>query len=166
MTTTEARAALAPADRITQELAAWASEQSPTTKPPKTFARPMADILADLSKPIAPQHLKSKPKGKGPQKITLTFLPWYHAIRYLDFFAPGWCSEVRAVHWSLDRIVIVVRLSIPCAEGWMHREATGTSEEPDDDETMYGDPSSNAEAMALKRAAAKFGLGLSLYDKR
>jgi len=29
----------------------------------------------------------------------------------------------------------------------------------------YGDPSSNAEAMALKRAAAKFGLGLYLYLK-
>jgi hypothetical protein len=29
----------------------------------------------------------------------------------------------------------------------------------------YGDPSSNAEAMALKRAAAKFGLGLYLYQK-
>jgi hypothetical protein len=29
----------------------------------------------------------------------------------------------------------------------------------------YGDPSSNAEGMALKRAAAKFGLGLYLYHK-
>jgi hypothetical protein len=29
----------------------------------------------------------------------------------------------------------------------------------------YADPSSNAEAMALKRAAAKFGLGLSFYHK-
>jgi hypothetical protein len=29
----------------------------------------------------------------------------------------------------------------------------------------YGDPSSKAEAMALKRAAAKFGLGLYLYQK-
>jgi hypothetical protein len=29
----------------------------------------------------------------------------------------------------------------------------------------YGDPSSNAEAMALKRAASKFGLGLYLYQK-
>jgi hypothetical protein len=46
-----------------------------------------------------------------------------------------------------------------------YREATGTEEEPDEDEKMYGDPSSNAEAMALKRAAAKFGLGLYLYQK-
>jgi len=29
----------------------------------------------------------------------------------------------------------------------------------------YGDPSSDAEAMALKMAAAKFGLGLYLHQK-
>ncbi len=31
---------------------------------------------------------------------------------------------------------------------------------------MYGDPSCNAEAMALKHAASKFGLGLCLYDRK
>jgi hypothetical protein len=51
-------------------------------------------------------------------------------------------------------------------EGWVYREATGTEEEPDDDQQMYGDPSSNAESMALRRAAAKFGLGLYLYNKK
>lgn len=152
MTTEEAR----------QQIAAWSSEQEAMSKPPRPHARPAADILADLSKLIAPQHLKTKSKGGSK----LPFLPWYHAIRYLDFFAPGWCSEVRAVHWSMERIVVIVRLSIPTAEGWIFREATGTEEEPDEGEKMYGDPSSNAEAMALKRAAAKFGLGLYLYDRK
>ncbi|CAN1213587.1 DUF1071 domain-containing protein [Tumidithrix helvetica PCC 7403] len=32
-------------------------------------------------------------------------------------------------------------------------------------EVAYGDPSSNAEGMAFRRAAAKFGLGLYLYEK-
>jgi hypothetical protein len=32
-------------------------------------------------------------------------------------------------------------------------------------EIAYGDPSSNAESIVLRRAAAKFGLGLYLYDK-
>ena len=146
----------------TQTLEAWSSEQSPTVKPPRPYTRPAADILADLSKPIAPQHLKSKSKGGSK----LSFLTWYYAVKYLDYYAPGWCSEVRAVQWSMDRIVVVVRLLIPTADGLIWREATGTEEEPDDDEKMYGDPSSNAEAMALKRAAAKFGLGLYLYDKR
>jgi hypothetical protein len=53
--------------------------------------------------------------------------------------------------------VVTVRISIPCIEGIISREATGTE---DEELKGYGDPSSNAEAMALKRAAAKFGLGL------
>jgi hypothetical protein len=42
------------------------------------------------------------------------------------------------------------------------REATRTE---DKELRGYGDPSLNAEAMALKPAAAKFGLGLYLYHK-
>jgi len=53
------------------------------------------------------------------------------------------------------------RVSIPCLEGVVWREATGTE---DGELRGYGDPSSNAEAMALKRAASKFGLGLYLYQ--
>jgi hypothetical protein len=41
-------------------------------------------------------------------------------------------------------------------------EATGTE---DEELRGFGDPSSNAEAMALKRAASKFGVGLSFYHK-
>jgi hypothetical protein len=51
---------------------------------------------------------------------------------------------------------------VPCLEGVVYREATGQEEE---ETTSYGDSSSNAESMALRRAAAKFGLGLYLYDK-
>ncbi|QYO62305.1 hypothetical protein [Leptolyngbya sp. 7M] len=35
----------------------------------------------------------------------------------------------------------------------------------DEVELAYGDPSSNAESMAFRRAAARFGLGLYLYSK-
>lgn len=158
--TSAAIAAQAPTDRITQEIAAWSSQVLPQVKPPKIYARSAAEILADLSKEIAPQHLKSK--SKGGNKIT--FISWYIAVRYLDFFAPGWCSEVRSVNWIQERIVITVRLSIPTAEGWIFREATGT-EEDDTDGKMYGTPADHAESSALRRAAAKFGLGLYLYNK-
>jgi hypothetical protein len=50
----------------------------------------------------------------------------------------------------------------PCAQGVVFREAPGTE---DEELKGYGNPSSNAEAIALKRAAAKFGLGLYLYQK-
>jgi hypothetical protein len=89
-------------------------------------------------------------------------LPWYTAIKYLDHFAPGWSCDVRNLVISDARCVVTVRISIPCLEGIVSREATGTE---DEELKGYGDPSSNAEAMALKRAAAKFGLGLYLYQK-
>jgi len=90
------------------------------------------------------------------------FIPWYYAVKYLDLYAPGWSNEVRSVSAIGNSIVVVVRLSIPTAEGLIWREATGIEAM---DCGSYGDPSSNAESMALRRAAAKFGIGLYLYEK-
>ncbi|MEO0759702.1 MAG: hypothetical protein AAFV85_27410 [Cyanobacteria bacterium J06634_6] len=62
-------------------------------------------------------------------------------------------------------------MTIPTCEGNHYREATGTealkrlSDDGSAVELAYGDPSSNAESMAFRRAAARFGLGLYLYDK-
>jgi hypothetical protein len=83
-------------------------------------------------------------------------------IHYLDHYAPGWSCEVRNLVISDARCVVTVRISIPALEGIVSQEATSTE---DEELKGYGDPSSNAEAMALKRAAAKFGLGLYLYQK-
>jgi hypothetical protein len=124
--------------------------------------RSINEIITDLSKPIKTRHLKQKTRGGQ----VLDFIPWYHAVKYLDLHAPGWSYEVRSTVWNTEgRLVLTVRLSIPCLEGLVYREATGTEEEPEEGERMYGDPSSNAESMALRRAAAKFGLGLYLYNK-
>jgi hypothetical protein len=60
------------------------------------------------------------------------------------------------------KLILIVRLSVPCAEGVVYREATGQEDEALE---SYGDASSNAESMSLRRAAAKFGLGLYLYDQ-
>ncbi len=62
-----------------------------------------------------------------------------------------------------ESLVMTVRITIPCAEGEVYREATGIE---DEETSSFGDTASNAESMALRRAAAKFGLGLSLYDKK
>ena len=69
---------------------------------------------------------------------------------------------------------LVGRLTIPTSEGTVYREATGTEElkrekfnsqtgELEIKEIAYGDPSSNAESMCFRRAAAKLGLALYLY---
>jgi hypothetical protein len=135
------------------------SQPEETKKPSiQTEPRSIRDIIKDLRKPISPRHLRTRKQG-GKE---LTYISWHDAIKYLDHYAPGWCYEVRNITSIGGRLVITVRISIPCAEGMVWREATGQEEE---DTGSYGDPSSNAESMALRRAASKFGLGLYLYEK-
>lgn len=120
--------------------------------------RSINDIVNDLHKPIHPRHLKTRRQG-GKE---LTYIAWYDAAKYLDLYAPGWNYEVRTITQIAGKVVLTVRLSIPTAEGTVYREATGCEDEDNDN---YGDPFSNSESMALRRAAAKFGLGLHLYAK-
>ena len=120
--------------------------------------RSIRDIVKDLSKPVANRHLRTRKQG-GKE---LTYISWYDAVKYLDHYAPGWCYEVRSMNSVGGKLILTIRLSIPCLEGIVFREATGQEEE---ETNSYGDSSSNAESMALRRAAAKFGLGLYLYDK-
>jgi hypothetical protein len=139
-----------------------AAQKQPEPKPVSKWTpaqRSINDIIADLRKPIAAEHLKQKKAG-GNQ---ITFLPWYNAIKYLDFFAPGWSYRITGVHHAGQNVVVVAEISIPTSDGVITRQATGIE---DDDKEGYGDPSSNAESMALRRAAAKFGLALYLYDKK
>lgn len=119
--------------------------------------RSISEIIADLSRP-RPEYVKQKTL-KGNR---IDFLEWHSAVRILDECAPGWHSEVKQVISEAGKIAVVVRICVPCAEGLVWREAIGNE---DDDASGYGDPFSNAEAMAFKRAAAKFGVGLYLYSK-
>lgn len=120
--------------------------------------RSIQEIVADLKKPIASKHLSTRKQGGQ----TLTYISWYHAIKYLDYYAPGWSYAVKGVSQVGAACVVTVSISIPCIEGVVSRDATGIE---DLDLKGYGDEASNAEAMALKRAAAKFGLGIALYEK-
>jgi Rad52/22 family double-strand break repair protein len=120
--------------------------------------RSIRDIIADLSKPVAQRHLKTRRQG-GTE---LVYLEWHTAVKYLDLFAPGWSYHVKNVALVGSLVTVIASISIPCAEGVVTREASGCE---DSDSKGYGDPVSNAEAMALKRAAAKFGLALHLYQK-
>jgi hypothetical protein len=138
----------------------------------KEAKRPIAEIIADLSKPIPAKYLdKLKDKGNA------TYIPWFHACKLLDRCTGGhWEFSIPQLHLSDDRIFVVARITIYAAEGIFTREATGTEELKrqvwnerlgcmEAKELAYGDPSSNSESMALRRAAAKFGLALYLYNK-
>ena len=130
------------------------------------------EIIKMLSRKI-PDCLLQKKKVGGTQ---ITFLSWKYIPQILDKYARGWCWEITHLQSTADRIFLVGRLTIPTAEGLVWREATGTEclKETKTDkvtgeiierEIAYGDPSSNAESMAFRRACAKFGLGLYLYKK-
>jgi hypothetical protein len=121
-------------------------------------SRPIADIINDLSRPVNPARLKQRTQG-GRQ---LDYLPWYQAVRYLDKYAPGWTSEIRSINQIGESLVMVVRITIPSSDGPVFREASAL--EPLKG-SGYGDAATNAESAALRRAAAKFGLCLNLYDK-
>jgi hypothetical protein len=74
----------------------------------------------------------------------------------------GICHTLKSPRDRLPALYFAAATAQLCLEGIIYREATGQEE---GDCGSYGDPSSNAESMALRRAAAKFGLALYLYDK-
>jgi hypothetical protein len=118
----------------------------------------IAQIEYALSRPLPAQLLKQKKKGGN----TLDYLPWYRAVKILNKYAPGWGSEVRSMQQIGDNLCLSVALSIPTSSGIVTREATGIESL---NCSSFGDPASNAQSMALRRAAAQFGLGLHLYEK-
>lgn len=120
--------------------------------------RSIVDIIRDLSKPLADRWLKTRKQGGN----TITYIEWHTAVRYLDHHAPGWSYHVKSVALVGSLVTVIASISIPCLEGVVTREATGCE---DVDAKGYGDACSNAEAMAMKRAASRFGLGLYLYSK-
>ena len=131
-----------------------------TTINPPTAPRQLAlsQIEEILSRPLPKNLLRTKTiKGN-----TITYISWFDANRILSKYCPAWTWEITTFEISSDRVFLVGRLTIPTSEGTVYREATGTESL---DCSSYGDPSSNAESMAFRRACAKFGLGLYLYDK-
>ena len=142
------------AAQATTELETTENQSIETTYEPRSIR----EIVKDLSKPIAQKHLRKRKQGSKE----ILYLAWHDAVKYLDHFAPGWCYEIRSINSIAGKLILTVRLSILCAEGIVYREATG---QEDEDKDNYGDSSSNSESMALRRAAAKFGLGLALYDQ-
>ncbi|APB34903.1 hypothetical protein GlitD10_2563 [Gloeomargarita lithophora Alchichica-D10] len=128
------------------------------TVPTKPGEWPLFLIVEHLSKPLPSSLLETKRLGGK----TISYIPWHKACLVLDKYAPGWQWEVRSIHTTAGDLFLVGRLSIPTSDGVVYREATGTNSLT---ETAYGDASSNAESMAFRRAASKFGLALYLYDK-
>jgi len=124
--------------------------------------RPIADILADLRKPIPQRLLEKKPATGARNAQMLTYCPWHRVQRILNHYTGGFCSyEVRERTVTDQHVLMTVRITIHAQDGDFVRDGTGLERL---DVSSYGDPQSNAESMAFRRAAARFGLGLHLYE--
>ncbi len=123
----------------------------------KDFRRPITEILPDLSKPVPKRFIEQRKQGGA----TLDYIPWYND------------GQVKQIVTTGDRLFLTYAMTIEAAEGSFTREATGTEllkevnrKSGEIHELAYGDPSSNGESMAFRRASAKFGLGLHLYENK
>ncbi|MGL5944235.1 MAG: hypothetical protein ACRC2S_28470 [Waterburya sp.] len=111
--------------------------------------------MTDLRKPIQPRFIKSKSiKGKR-----IDFVSWYELNKLMDFYCPGWEWNINT---SFDgtKVCVIGALTIKAQEGDFTRSATGNE---NSDLDAYGDPYSNAEAQAFRRACGRWGLGLHLW---
>lgn len=132
--------------------------------PDSVGAWTIGQIEAALSRPLPKQLLGSKPRKnkKTGETIQLPYIPWPVANRILSKYAPGWHGRVTSIQQIGGELVLTYALTIPTADGEVTREATGSENL---DCGSYGETAANAESQAFRRAAARFGLGLYLYDK-
>ena len=123
-----------------------------------SFRRPLAQILSDLSKPVPERLLRHRALTKEGK--TLTYIPWYHVARLMDLYAPGWEGSVKQIQQINGLVMVTYAVTIHAEEGCFTREATGQ----EDLDKNFADAVCSAEQQAFKRACARFGLGLDLYE--
>ena len=118
------------------------------------------DILTRLKEPVAPSYISQKKVGNS----VLDFISWFDYCDILDERCGlgNWSWEIVSTTISDNRYFMTGRLTIVGTDRSVSQDATGTEIL---NCSSYGDPSSNAEAMALRRACAKFGLARELWRK-
>jgi hypothetical protein len=133
-------------------------EQQPKAEPSPAPLRSIREIVADLQKDIPERFIRTRRQGNQD----IAYIEWHTAVKFMDYYAPGWECSITSVLQVASRVVITMRITVPALEGAISREASGSEEV---DTKGYGDAISNSEQMAFKRACARFGLGIGLYAK-
>ncbi|RVW31787.1 DNA repair RAD52-like protein 1, mitochondrial [Vitis vinifera] len=111
--------------------------------------------------------------GELQNWLLIQFGIWGHAEDELQDLDVGNSDKIwhRMLFWSRKVELLigkVIFIGLLLKSRWnnndikMYRESTGTALVED---TGYGDPVQKAEAMAFRRACARFGLGLHLYHE-
>jgi hypothetical protein len=108
------------------------------------------------------QYIEQKPVySKGSKSGTVEYIPWFNLCDILDTYAPCWEWELSCDYHG-DRTVVIGKLTIHGSDRSISRSATGNE---DSNCGSFGDPCSNAEAMAMRRCCAKFGIARYLWAK-
>ncbi|GMI78586.1 hypothetical protein HRI_001527900 [Hibiscus trionum] len=128
--------------------------------PTPGISRPLSDILKELNKKVPDSLVKLRIEDDFKMK----YIPWHIVNRIMNLHAPEWSGEVRNITYSADgkSVSVVYRVTLYGTDVELYRESTGTASV---DDPGYGDPVQKAEAMAFRRACARFGLGLHLYHE-
>ncbi|OMO77610.1 hypothetical protein COLO4_25054 [Corchorus olitorius] len=128
--------------------------------PTAGISRPLSEILKELNKKVPDSLVKLR----NEDGFNVKYIPWHIVNRIMNLHAPEWSGEVRNVTYSADgkSVSVIYRVTIYGTDAEIHRESTGTASV---DDIGYGDPVQKAEAMAFRRACARFGLGLHLYHE-
>ena len=125
----------------------------------------LSEILENLKQPI-PSNLISK-KGTFKNKVKtgeVDYVSWIDLAELLDNRCglSGWEWSISNVQQVGQNLTLTGTLIIHGDDRTLTKMATGIEEL---NCSSYGDPSSNAEAMALRRCCAKFGLGREMWRK-
>ncbi len=119
--------------------------------------RTVTETLDELSRPVDRRHVRQLKKGA----VTLDYVPWYLIAKHLHHRAPGWCWEVQSVQEVGGSVVVHGTLLVPTADGTLRYDAVAS-------ESLKGSSQAPAaevaESACLRRAAAKSGLAIDLYD--
>ncbi|KAL6997403.1 hypothetical protein U1Q18_007529 [Sarracenia purpurea var. burkii] len=129
--------------------------------PTSGITRPLSEVLKELNKKVPDSLVRVRTEADG---FPVKYIPWHIVNRIMNLHAPEWSGEVRSITYSADgkSVSVVYRVTLYGTDAEIYRESTGTALI---NEVGYGDPVQKAEAMAFRRACARFGLGLHLYHE-
>src|SRR5262249_49856238 len=130
----------------------------PKAEPSPAPLRSIREIVADLQKDMPERFIRTRRQGNQD----IAYIEWHTAAKFMDHFAAGWSGSIVSISVVGNRVVVVMRITIPSLEGAISRESSGSEEL---DIRAFGDSVSIAEQMAFKRCRARFGLGIGLYQK-
>lgn len=127
----------------------------------ETAFRPLADILADFARPIPREYLAFKPKKSKDHPGYVNFsvaLTWKGTVKLMNQFCPAWSFVIPHGFQVIgDWVATTARVSIPTADaGVIVREMSASVPMAGEG---FGDPVTQAQHKAVRKALAYFGLG-------